>query len=201
MDILVLLDYLKFGQVWLAYYAIQEKDRNNYGEYSYMAQRLLSLLIEDYKLHSIACCINWLLRYNVTLNRQVQGTLPLAGYTLFRALTICEGGCSLTWCYIKPTGTGRSTSGRLPLIQGAHNPWGGCSLIWCYTKPTGTGHTSLWQATRYIGCSRSVRWLLLNNTWGLTLRSGLVCKAAERTLTFAITHKTQTARPGPPWLL
>ena len=66
---------------------------------------------------------------------------------------------------------------------------------------TGTGHTSLWQATHYIGRSQSVRWLLLNNTWGLTLRSGLVCEAAERTLTFAITHKTQTPRPVPPWLL
>ena len=25
-----------------------------------------------------------------TINRQIQGALPLAGYTLYRALTICE---------------------------------------------------------------------------------------------------------------
>ena len=41
-------------------------------------------------------------------------------------------------------------------------------------KPTGTGRTSLRQATPYIGRSQSMRWLLLDNTWGLTLQSGLV---------------------------
>ena len=64
-----------------------------------------------------------------------------------------------------------------------------------YIKPTGTGHTSLRQATHYIGCSQSMRWLLLNNTWGLTLRSGLVCANQQRELLPSQLPNTDNRQP------
>ena len=63
-----------------------------------------------------------------------------------------------------------------------------------------TGRTSLRQATHYTGHTQSVRWLLLSNTWGSTLGSGLWCESVERALTFATQHRQQTKRPpGQPY--
>ena len=82
----------------MAFYAIQEKDRNNSGESSYMARRLLSLLIVDYMLHNIVCYIDSLPRYHIVgysgtmlrLTVRYRAHIPPAGYTLFRELTIRE---------------------------------------------------------------------------------------------------------------
>ena len=60
-----------------------------------------------------------------------------------------------------------------------------------------TGRTSLRQVTHYIGRTQSVRWLLLSNTWGSTLGSGLWCESVERALTFATQHRQQTNEASP----
>ena len=127
-----------------------------------------SLLIVDYKLHSIACCIDSLPRYHI------------AGYpgTTLR-LTI-----RYRVLYLRQATpyTGRSQSVRWLLLN----------MMLQTINPSGTGCTSLRQATHYIGHTQSLRWLLLSNTWGSTLGSGLWWESVERAPTFATQHRQQT---------
>ena len=94
-----MIDYLKFGQRWLAYYAIQEKDWSNSGEYGLHSLKAFKFIESVYILHiNILRYMDLLPRYHLVgysgtvlhLTIRYRAHIPPAGYTLYRALTIRE---------------------------------------------------------------------------------------------------------------
>ena len=118
-----MIDYLKFGQGWLVYYAIQEKDWSNSGEYSLHSLKAFKFIESVYMLHInilrymdmlpryhlvgyTGTVLHWTIRYRMLYLRQAtQGTHNL------------WGGYSFTWCDTELAVTGRSPSSRLPLTR------------------------------------------------------------------------------------